>query len=214
MISSQLRNVTLSGAGTKTFLTNASTTNFTIASTSGTVTLPPALAVSESFTNNATLNHNERYRLLLSDEYCFRYYDRHFGTQSCSLWGCCGDKDVCEQRKHFKLHGAFRRDGYSTRETYSLRQLHKLRHLPWHHPVAERVLIGSKHLDLHHLRQWTLRGGMHRTGTNRVMTSPDGVTWSPQSAAEANHLDLRHLRQWTFSWQSQRTGTNRVMTSS
>lgn len=51
------------------------------------------------------------------------------------------------------------------------------------------------------------------TGTNRVMTSPDGITWTPQAAAEANQWnDVAYGGTGVFvavSWD----GTNRVMTS-
>jgi len=46
--------VTFSGAGTKTFLSNSSTSDFTIASSSGAVTAPPALTIFGSYTNQAT----------------------------------------------------------------------------------------------------------------------------------------------------------------
>ncbi len=55
-----LNNLIFRGAGTKTFGANsASTTNFTVESTSGTVTFPSTLlSISGNYTNNATINAN------------------------------------------------------------------------------------------------------------------------------------------------------------
>jgi surface protein len=53
--SSTLPHVTASGAGTKTFLDNASTSDFTIATTSGTVTAPDALTITGNVRNESTL---------------------------------------------------------------------------------------------------------------------------------------------------------------
>ena len=50
------------------------------------------------------------------------------------------------------------------------------------------------------------------SGTNRVMTSPDGITWSPQSAAEANGWWSVTYGNGLFVAVAQ-SGTNRVMTS-
>jgi hypothetical protein len=55
---SQLRDVRFSGAGTKTFSSNASTTNFTIATSTATVTAPTILSVSGNFTNRSTFAAN------------------------------------------------------------------------------------------------------------------------------------------------------------
>ena len=49
-------------------------------------------------------------------------------------------------------------------------------------------------------------------GTNRVMTSPDGITWTPQLAAEANQWLSVTFGDGLFVAVAQ-TGTNRVMTS-
>ena len=49
-------------------------------------------------------------------------------------------------------------------------------------------------------------------GTHRVMTSPDGVTWTAQTAAEANGWDSVTFGNGVFVAVAQ-GGTHRVMTS-
>ena len=44
------------------------------------------------------------------------------------------------------------------------------------------------------------------------MTSPDGITWTAQTAADGEQLDLRHLRQRPVR-RGGADGTHRVMTS-
>ncbi len=55
---SQLRSVNFGGLGTKTFSSNASTTNFFIATSTATVTAPTILSVSGDFTNRSNFNDN------------------------------------------------------------------------------------------------------------------------------------------------------------
>ena len=51
-----------------------------------------------------------------------------------------------------------------------------------------------------------------RSGTNRVMTSPDGTTWTARSAAEANEWKAVAYGNNLFVAVAQ-SGTNRVMTA-
>jgi hypothetical protein len=216
--SSTLPNILATGAGTKTFLDNASTSAFTVANTSGTITAPASLSITGVFRNESTFNSGAT----LTIDGNFNNLDTFTGGSTLHLTGAYSNTATVTAPTNLTLNGTNNQlvtgswvgepnlnlSGTGTKifttsaTTTTVTTDSGTDFAPTSLTVLGDYTVSGS--STHAGAVWTTRSArsgawrsvtygnglfvaVSSTGSgNRVMTSPDGITWTTRTSVADN----------------------------